>query len=116
MEKYSPSFLLSLGLTDSQSTMQFDLNQFNISRSLTVPSIITMVLHLGYSTVEQSLVGTIYFLATVDAQMVNAGITVDAMEVESMFRQVVPISVESPHLMATQLSMVVEYMHRKIVM
>ena len=64
------------------STMQFDLNQFNISRSLTVSSMVTMVLHLGYSTVEHSLVGTIHFLATVDAQIVvDAQLTVDVLEV-----------------------------------
>ena len=40
-----------------ESTMQFDLNQFNISKSLTVSFMITMVLHLGYSTVEQSFSG-----------------------------------------------------------
>ena len=50
--------------------MQFDLNQFNISRSLTVSSMITIVLHLGYSTVAHSLVETIHFLVTVeDAQI-----------------------------------------------
>ena len=52
---------------------------------------ITMVLHLGYPTVEQSLVGTINFLTIVeDAQLVgNARITVDAVVVGSLLRQVI---------------------------
>ena len=85
----------------TQSTMQFDLNQFNISRSLTVSSMKTMVLHLGYLTAEESLVGTIHFLVTVeDAQIVmDAHLTVDAMEVGSTLKQVMPILVELPHLM-----------------
>ena len=115
MEDPIPSTLIDQG---SLSTMQFDLNQFNISRSLTVSSIITMVVHLGYSTVAQSLVGTIHFLVTVeDVQMVvDAHFTVDAMEVGSTLKQVRLILVELPLLMGIVVTMVVEYLHGRIVM
>ena len=97
--------------------MQFDLNQSNTSRSLSVSSIITMVLHLGYSTVEQSLVGTTHFLAIVDAQIVvDARLTVNALEVGSMLKQVMPVLVEIPCLMEIEVHMVVEYVHGTIVM
>ena len=101
-----------------QSTMQFDLNQFNILRSLTVSSMKTMVVHLGYSTVEQSLVGTIHFLATVeDAQIVvDAHIPVDALELGSTLKQVRLILVELPHLTGIVVQRVVEYLHGRIVM
>ena len=90
--------------------MQFDLNQFNISRSLTVSSMITMALHLG---VAQSLVETIHFLVTVeDAQIeVDGHIPVDALEVGSTLKQVRQNSVELPHLMGIMVQRVVEYMH-----
>ena len=113
MEDPIPSTLIYQG----QSTMQFDLNQFNISRSLTVSSIKTMVVHLGYSIVERSIVGTIHFLATVeDAQIVvDAHIPVDALELGSTLKQVRLILVESPHLMGIVVTMVVEYLHSTIV-
>ena len=51
---------------------------------------ITMVLHLGYPTVEQSLVGTINFLTIVeDAQLVGNAGTMDAVVVGSLLRQVI---------------------------
>ena len=101
MEDPIPSTISNQG---TLSTMQFDLNQFNISRSLTVSFMITMVLHLGYSTVEHPLVGTIHFLATVeDAQMVvDAHLTVDALEVGSTLKQVRLILVELPHLVGIE--------------
>ena len=67
--------------------MQFNLNQFNVLKSLNVSSVIAMVLHLGYSTVVPSLVETICFLATVDdaKTVMNA---LDALEVRSVLKQV----------------------------